>query len=43
MSGETLSPGSRESKKGDAVVRVSRPEEEAIEIGNGHRYQPSTA
>jgi hypothetical protein len=23
--------------KGDAVVRVSRPEEEAIEIGNSYR------
>jgi len=41
MPGKSLDPGSREQgvfrkwkTKGDAVVRVSRFEEEAIEIGN---------
>jgi hypothetical protein len=35
MSGNRILPGSRDTKfKGDAVVRVSRFEEEAIEIGN---------
>ena len=35
MSGKSQNPGSRDTDvKGDAVVRVSRFEEEAIEIGN---------
>jgi hypothetical protein len=38
MPGKSHSPGSREQNvKGDAVVRVSRSEEEAIGIGNCNR------